>query len=250
VSDGTRTRGRRDHNPSKGVLQRRAAAKERGFSVAEVASVALTLDPALSSLTRSSQLLLRVRGAHATDTRCGCARRSATLSNARRSSSSTPGDPQLRPAGIADLRAAPPAQLRPESGAAARTRGREGRRGSRHVARERHGAGARGRVRHSARLAANGMSEPAPSRPATTGRTSSPPPPPVVLILNRRRLPLAAAATFEGCPYLVLGAEPQKIPGCDCGIRRTSTGGSGAMSARTRRGGRRGTSSTRGRTSL
>jgi hypothetical protein len=46
VSDGTRTRGRRDHNPSKAVSLSASSAPQHAFSGAELLSVALNLDPA------------------------------------------------------------------------------------------------------------------------------------------------------------------------------------------------------------
>jgi hypothetical protein len=46
VSDGTRTRGRRDHNPSKAVLFSADAAYQPALSDVELRSVALNLDPA------------------------------------------------------------------------------------------------------------------------------------------------------------------------------------------------------------
>ena len=46
VSDGTRTRGRRDHNPSKAVLLGADGAYDRALSGSELLSVALNLDPA------------------------------------------------------------------------------------------------------------------------------------------------------------------------------------------------------------
>jgi hypothetical protein len=46
VSDGTRTRGRRDHNPREVVLIGVDAAYEREASAFELRPVALNLDPA------------------------------------------------------------------------------------------------------------------------------------------------------------------------------------------------------------
>ena len=46
VSDGSRTRDRRYHNPSRAVPLRRDSAQRLSLSVAEFFSVALNLDPA------------------------------------------------------------------------------------------------------------------------------------------------------------------------------------------------------------
>ena len=46
MSDGTRTRGRRIHNPSKVVVLRAHSAQRLLVSVAQFFSVALNLDPA------------------------------------------------------------------------------------------------------------------------------------------------------------------------------------------------------------
>jgi hypothetical protein len=61
VSDGIRTRDRRDHNPANPVVQRRDSALQRGLSRLQVRSLALALAPELAPVAPfGSELSMRI----------------------------------------------------------------------------------------------------------------------------------------------------------------------------------------------